>query len=135
MAITKDSGRQSPLVAKVDFAVADLDAGAVTASTVFEAVDLPANAIVCGGRLVITEVINGGGATTIAVSVGSDVLLADQDVKTAVGEWPLVPTGTKYTVSDTADLDLALATSAATTGAGYLEVQYYIDGRACEVQG
>ena len=135
MAITLDSGRQYPLVAVLEVGYAMLDAGAVTATTVFEAIDLPVNAIISGGRLVITEVINGGGATTIALIVGSDVLLADQDVKSAVGEWPLTPTGTEYTVSDTVDIDLALATSVASTGIGYVEIEYYVDGRANETMG
>lgn len=136
MAITKNGGRQYPLVARVDFTFADFDAGAVTASTIFEAMDMPANAIVTGGALVVTTAFVGTTAATADVGDGGDpdrYSASPIDLMT-LGRTALTLTGYKNTAADTIDMDVILTVAAATAGAGYLEVQYVIADRANEVQ-
>jgi len=140
MAITKSTNRQYPLFARVYFTFADFNAGAVTATTVFAAMDMPAGATIVGGALAVTTVFDSTGAVTASVGIGGDAAkyLADTDLKTlgrtnftgqfgADGE-------TGFSTLDTIDLDVAIATDASTTGAGYLDVEYILDDRANEVQ-
>lgn len=136
MAITKNSNRQDPLVAKADFTFADFNAGAVTATTIFAALDLPVNAIVISGHLVVTTAFNSTGAVTASVGDGGSAAryLGDTSLKSAA-RTALVPTGYKYTAGDAIDLDVAIATDASTAGAGYLIVEYIVDGRGVENQG
>jgi hypothetical protein len=136
MAITKDSNRQGVLVVHQPFTWEDLGDGAITTTTVFDAIQMPANAIVVGGQLVITTVWDSSGTTTVSVGDGGSAAryLGDTSIKSAA-RTALVPTGYKYTAGDTIDLDLALATGVATAGEGYLEVEYIIDGRSNENQG
>ena len=131
MAITKNGGRQYPLVAEVDFTFADLATGVV-----YPAIDIPANAVVVGGELVVTTAFNSG---TSAVIEAGDGVVADRylptpvDLKTA-GRTALTLTGYRYTAPDTIDVMATLAGTAATAGAGTLRVQYVIKDRAQEVQ-
>ena len=94
MSITKDIGRQYPLVARVDFTYASFGASGVAE----EAIDLPVGAVVTGGALVITTAFNS--ATTDAIEVGDgDAVarfLASQDVKSAAGRFALTGTETIY---------------------------------------
>ena len=129
MAITKQAGRQWPLVGKAEFAFGDL-----TDATAVEAVDLPYGAIVTGGMLVITTAFDSATSDTIAVSVGSDTLLAAQDVKTAAGSWPFTAGSGPTTAPDTVDVTWDGTGAAPSAGAGYLIVEYVIDDRATEVQ-
>lgn len=136
MAITKNSNRQGSLFAKADFTFADFNAGAVTTTTIFTALDLPANAIVVGGALVITTAFVGPTAATASVGDGASAarFLGDTNLL-AAARTALVPTNYKYTAGDTLDLDVAMSVAAATAGAGYLLVEYIIDGRGVENQG
>ena len=135
MSITKDGGRQYPLVAKAPFTFADFDAGAVTATSIFEALDLPGDAVVTGGALVITIAFVGPTAATASVGDGLSAAryLADTDLK-STGRTALVPTGYETLTPDSIDLDVAMSVAVATAGAGYLEVEYIIGNRANEVQ-
>lgn len=127
MAITKDSGRQDVLAAVVDFTYADLvDATAV------EAINMPAGAIVVGGRLVITTAFNSGTSDTIAVGDGTNAYLAATSVA-ATGSTELAG-GLPYSASDTVDLTWDGTGAVPTAGAGKLIVEYVVSGRACEVQ-
>ena len=122
-----DSGRQDVLVAVQAFDYSELvDATAVPA------VNVPPGAIVVGGQLVITTVFNSATSDTIAVGDGTNAYLAATDV-TALGATALGG-GLPYSVSDTVDLTWDGTGAVPTTGAGYLVLEYVIDGRACEVQ-
>lgn len=135
MPITKNAGRQSVLHARVDVTFADLAAGAVTTSTIFEALDIPGDAVVVGGALVVTTAFDGPTAATIAIGDGGSAAryLADTNLK-AAARTALVPTGYKYTAKDTIDGDVAMSVAVATAGAFTLEVDYVISGRANENQ-
>lgn len=135
MAITKNNGRQWPLSARVEFTFADLNAGAITATTVFEALDLPVGAIVTGGQLVVTTAFVGPTAATASVgdTAAAARYLADTDLKTEA-RTALVPTGYENTLGLSVDLDVAMSVAVATAGAAYLEVQYIITSRANENQ-
>ena len=73
MAITKDSGRQQLIHASVDISYADFDTsiiGTSSTSTV-EAIDLPLNAIVLGGSLVVKTAWNTEGVRAYGVLTSS----------------------------------------------------------------
>lgn len=127
MAITQDAGRQNVLVAKQSFALADLvDATAVAA------VSVPAGAIVVGGHLGITTAFDSGTSDTIAVGDGTTTYLTATSVAaTGVTEFTTV-VGPMYASADTIDITWDGTGTAATTGVGYLVVEYIIDGRATE---
>lgn len=133
--IAKQGGRQYPLVAKIDFTFADLAAGAVTATTIHEALDLPPGAMITGGGLNVTTAWVGPTAATASVGDGGSAAryLADTDLK-AAAYTPLVPTGLIYTVEDSIDLDVASSVAVATAGEANLTVEYVISDRANEVQ-
>lgn len=130
MAISKDVGRQYPLVARVPFTYADFGASGVAE----QAVDTPAGAKVIGGELVITTAFNS--ATSDAIDVGDGVTpgryLSAQDVKTAAGRFALVPTNYSYAEKDTIDIEWTGVGTAPTQGAGYLLLQYILEDRANE---
>lgn len=115
MAITKDSGRQWPLVAVVDFDYADIPAQAT-----YEAIDLPAGAMVIGGVLEVITPDTGNG--TIAVHIGSVVLLAANDydaaARTFITETDVAaPTSQRYGQWDaTTGLNIGTGNAALTAG-------------------
>ena len=130
MAISKDTGRQWPLCAVVDIAYSDTP----TDATFYEAVDLPANARVIGGALVVKTAWD---STTDTFSVGDSGAaaryLSATDLKT-VGTTPF-----DFSTDDgSAPLDVGVTFGftgpASTAGAAQLIVQYVIDGKANEVQ-
>lgn len=135
MPITKNGGRQTVLHARVDVSYADLAAGAVTTTTIFAALDLPGDAVIVSGALVVTTAFVGPTAATVSIGDGASAAryLADTDLKTAA-RTALVPTGFKYTAKDSVDCDVAMSVAVATAGAFTLEVDYVIDGRANENQ-
>lgn len=133
MAITKDTSRQTPLVASVDFTYADIP----TTATVYEAIDLPPNAVVLSGTLFITTAWNSG--TTATVDIGDTT---DPDrytaspldlTTTAPAGLALDVAGGKSVSNASIDLTTVFAGTAATAGAATLVVQYIIEGRANEV--
>ena len=129
MAITKDIGRQTPLVAIVRFTFADVvDAVAV------EAVDVPPNAIVVGGALVIETAFNSATSDVADIGDGADPnrYTASAINIAATGRTALTLTGFKYTAHDTVDVTWNGTGTAPTAGAGYLELHYVIEGRANE---
>jgi len=137
MSITKDSGRQYPLVAVVDITYDDFVVSGDETSGVYEAIDLPANATVVGGELIVDTAWDT--ATTATADIGDD---GDPDRYTAsplnlksAGRTALALTGYEYTASNTIDIDFVTAGADATAGAARLIVQYVIDDRACENQG
>lgn len=130
MAITEDRGRQTVLSAMVHFTYADFTSGSATA-----AVTLPGGAHVVSGQLVVTTAWNS--ATSAAIEVGDtsavDSLMSSQDVKTAAGVWDITPYTGAYSAKEDITIELT-EVGAATAGAGYLVINYVIDGRAVEVQ-
>ena len=123
MAITKNVGRQTVLVADVD-----ITAAMIPAVAVYEAVDLPVGAIVTGGTFEVITVDAGGG--TVKVNLGADVLLA-ATATSAVIQTFFTQGAAEITAADTVDVEVE--TAVLTTFVGRLIVQYIIDGRANEV--
>lgn len=132
MAITKNTARQELIVAYVDVALADLTSG-----TAFNAIDLPANAVVVGGDVVVTTAFNSGTSDVIIVG---DVTTTNRYVASttiaAAGRIAVVPTGfTVTTTQPSVRLTWTAVGTAATTGALRLMVTYYVKGRAAFSQG
>jgi hypothetical protein len=123
MAITKNVGRQTSLVASVD-----ITAAMIPAVAVYEAVDLPVGAIVTGGTFEVITVDAGGG--TVKVNVGADVLLAATATSGAI-QTLFTQGAAEITAADTVDVEVE--TAVLTTFVGRLIVEYIIDGRANEV--
>jgi hypothetical protein len=124
MTISKNTGRQWPLVATSLITFAELDSIAT-----HEAVDLPGGAKVTGGSLEIVTVDAGGG--TVAVAMDGVTLLAAKSSATATRN-PFTQTGPATTAPTT--VDLVLAAFVLTTGVYRLTVEYVLDGRANETQ-
>lgn len=133
MPITKNANRQELITAFVDFTFADIP----TTATAYDALDIPQNAIITGGDLVVTTPWNT--ATTATLSVG-DVTLATRyattvDLKTAA-RTALTVTGFTHTnVEKVLRGTTAFVGAAATAGAARLTVQYYVKNRAAFTQG
>jgi hypothetical protein len=128
MAITKVGGRQDILVAEVSFTFAQTVAGAL------EMVNLPANARVVGGDLIVDTVWD---STTNTLSLGDGITPTRYTTTTtlkALGRTALGLTGYKYTAADTVDGTYAETGAVPTTGAARLQVQYTIADRALENQ-
>jgi hypothetical protein len=118
----------------VEFTYADLGT-AVTASSIIEAIDLPAGAIITSGYLNVTTAWVGPTAATVSVGDGGSAAryLGDTSIK-ATGLTDLVPTGYKYTAADTVDFDLEQTVAVSSAGAAELVVYYIIEDKANEVQ-
>jgi hypothetical protein len=138
MSITKESGRQDELIAKVEFGFANV------ADNAYEpAVDLPSGAIVTGGGLTITELFNS--ATTDTFAIGDQVQGAaarpaqyaaqSADVTVAPTHIPIVPTGEKYAKPATVGVRWDGTGAVPTAGKGLLVVKYVIDKRAHSSEG
>lgn len=131
MAITKNSGRQEVISARV---TGTFGTGAdIGVQGTYGAIDVPAGAIVVGGYFYISD------ATTATVDVhvgdgGVTNRYADNVDGAATGITALTITGYKYTVADTIDLLVDTADPAA-DGAWELVVNYIVDGRAAFSQG
>ena len=131
MSITKDPGRQFPLVAVVRFTYADLESGVDLG-----AVDLPGGAIRMGGELVIETAFNSATSDTISVgdAGGNDAALAATDV-TSAGTTALTGfSGEIQSTPETLTLTWTGTGAAPTAGSGYLRVTYGIEGRATDAQ-
>ena len=131
MAITKEAGRQWPLVAVCTFTGGtEVDA---VASSPFEAIDLPAGAIVTGGSFYTPAGFTGNGE--IAIHIGSSVLIAaadyDAEANVAFDMVTIDALGGALAANDTVDVVLTIA--ALSDGTGRLIVEYVIEDRANEV--
>lgn len=130
MAIEKDVARQYPMVARVPFVYTDFTTGVGV-----EAVDLPANAHVSGGALVITTAFDSLTSDTIEVGdAASAARYLSQDVKTAAGSFAIVPTEFALTTAGSVTIEWTGVGTAPTQGAGYLLLEYVIQDRANENQ-
>lgn len=131
MAITLNSGRQEVIAARV---VVTLGTGNdVDAIGTYPAVQLPANAVVVGGNISVSD------ATTATVDFNlGDADDADRYAAAvdggAVGSALLTVTGTKYDVPTV--LNLGVATAApADEGQVEITVLYVVEGRAAFSEG
>ena len=131
MAITKFSGRQEVISAKVDFGFADLESGSFE-----QAIDLPTGAVVVGGQLVVTEAFDSG--TSDAADVGdadTGDRYADGVDLQSTGLTALTPTGFVYSPAKPVGVTWTGAGTAPTAGAASLIVQYVVEGRAAFAHG
>lgn len=128
----KSVGRQSPLVAVVDLAIADLPTGVAV-----KAVRLPPGAVVTGGGIRVVAASNAG--TTDVLDVGdsasgaayvNDANAKTLDLYTALG----LKLGHKYASGDDITVTRTEAGTAATVGTFRLTVEYVIAERVTEVQ-
>jgi hypothetical protein len=133
MAIVKDRGRQYPLWAYQQAALADLPTGVTT-----DLIDLPPNAVIVDGFLETSEGFNAGTSAVMDVGItGTPTkFLTDSNVAApatvsfavAVLAIPTGTTGTKITVTPT------YVGTAATLGKLWVGVAYVIRARANENQ-
>jgi hypothetical protein len=131
MAITKDSGRQEVVVARV--AVTFGTGNDISATGTYGAIDIPKGAIVIGGYINVSDATT----ATVDIHVGDGATTnryADNVDGGAAALTALTVTGYKYTAADTIDLliDTAAPTAA---GAAELVVMYMVDGRAAFSEG
>lgn len=129
---TKDDGRQYALVAQADILQSDFATGVGQA-----VIELPQNAIVTGGQLIVDTAFDSatsdtgeiGDVTTAARYVGAVDL-------TAVARTALIPTGFKTTATETnIYFENTEVGAAGTAGVARLIVEYIIDARRNENQG
>lgn len=129
MAITKNAGRQYPLVAEA----AVLGGDEVTVTGTYEAIDLPAGATITGGFYEVTTAFTGTGTVAVHLS-GAVVGVANNG--NATGVFPFLVADldglTTTTAADTVDAEVATATL--TDGVGRIVVEYIIADRAHEAQ-
>ena len=123
MAITKDSGRQYPLVA-----IIDLNFTNIPAIAVYEAIDLPGGAMVTGGVFEVITVDSGSG--TVKVQIGAVELLAATSTAAASRTF-ITETDVVTTAPDTVDVEVE--TAVLTTFVGRLIIEYVMTDRANEV--
>lgn len=131
MAVTKDSGRQEVIAARV---VVTFGTGNdIAVQGTYPAIDVPEGAIVVGGHINISD------ATTATVDVhlgdgGVTNRYADNIDGGATGLTALTLTGYKYTAADTIDILVDTADPAA-AGQAEVVVMYIVDGRAAFSEG
>lgn len=128
MSITKQSGRQELIVAYVDINLADLATGVAAA-----AMDLPANAVITGGRLITTEAWNSTSTDTMSVGdvTSATRYLTTGNIRALAANVALVPTGFIHTTTEKEILvTWASGGGSPTTGKVRLEVHYFVKGRA-----
>lgn len=131
MAISFDSGRQSPLVAEGAFTYADLVSG--TGSAIIK---LPYNSVVVGGFIVVDTVFDS--VTSDVVDIGDstdpDRYTASPVDLTAAGATLLSLTGYVNTGGLDIEAEWTGVGGSTSQGAARVFVVYIIDGRATEVQ-
>lgn len=133
MAITKNTARQEVIAAYVDFTFAD----APTTATIYDALNLPTNAVVVGGDLVVTTAWDTGTTATIDVGdVTSGNRYANDVNLKAAARTALTLTGfVTTTTQPVINVTPTLSGTAATAGAARLTVLYVVKGRAAFSQG
>lgn len=112
--------------------------GPVANTVTFDAIPMPAGAVITGGELIVETAAVGPTACTLSLGVAGSLttLLNAVDLKT-VGRTALTLTGAASLVSNTgADLRMTLnyTVANATAGKFRIRVMYTIDGRSHEVQ-
>lgn len=133
MAIKKNSGRQELIVAHLTIGFADIAAYGTAES----AIDLPGNAILVGGDVVVTTAWNSATTATLTLGDAADAdryTAAPIDLKTA-GRTELTVTGFKHPVAEALKALVAQTGAAATAGSARITIQYFVEGRAAFSQG
>jgi len=133
VAIKKNSSRQELIVAHLDIGYADPTAYG-TAEAAF---DLPANAILFGGDVVVKTAWNSATTATLKLGDAADddrYTSSAIDLKTA-GRTALTLTGYKHTVSEALKALFAQTGTGATAGAARITISYFVEGRAAFSQG
>ena len=132
MSITKNSGRQWPIVAEVDFAFGDFGASGVIEA----ALDLPGNAVIIMGEIVIDTVFNSGTSDTLTVGDvgGTENRYASGVNGQAAALTALTRNGVRNTAPTAVGIKWTGVGAAPTQGAGRLLVAYSREGRALVVQ-
>jgi hypothetical protein len=130
-ALKLQSGRQTPIVAYIDVALANLASGVD-----LPVAELPAGASLLSGDIVVTEAFNSG--TSDVLSVGDPTTynryISAQTVA-AAGRTALVPTGYVYTAPTKVSVRLVSVGTAATTGKVRVRLSYIVDKRSQFNQG
>ena len=131
MPIKKNASRQELIVANLTINFNDPVIG-----TAENAIDLPGNAVVVGGDIVVTTPWNN--VTTAALSLG-DAAVATRyanavDLKTAA-RTALTVTGFKHNVAEALKSLVAQTGTAPTAGSARVTLHYYVIGRSGFSQG
>ena len=132
MTITKNAGRQEVISAYVDIDYTQLTSGAAA-----NAIDLPVNAVVVGGDVVVGTAWNS--VTSDAIVVG-DATTANRYLGStsiaATGRTALVPTGFLVTATQpSVKVTWTGVGTAPSAGALRLRVDYIVKGRSAFSQG
>lgn len=133
MSIKKNSGRQELVVAYLDIAFSDVTAYGLAE----DAIEIPGNAVITGGEIVVTEAWNSATSATLKLGDAADddrYTAAAVDLKT-LGRTALTLTGFKHAKTESLKALLAQAGAAATKGKARIVVNYYVEGRAAFAQG
>lgn len=141
--LLKNRGLQYPLVAEFTFNVTDTMTatdgverafGVAGAAAIFDVLNLPPNAVLIGGELVVETASNDSGTSTVSVGDSGSAAryLAATSIKTA-GRTALVPTGYRGNGEDLR-LTFANAGGGATAGTVTVRAMYTVAGRTNEVQ-
>lgn len=140
MAITKNANRQELITAYVEFdledlmgekttASADISVGALTDDAEYTtSIAMPVGAVVTGGSVQVLVPFDSSSADVVSVGDDSDDdrYLNDQDI-TAIGTFPLVPTGFVHTAAEPFIEIVWNATGTdSTVGRMILTVEYYV---------
>ena len=136
MAITKNSGRQWPQVARVEFTYDEAGTAVVASPNILEVMNVPTGAIILRGYINVTTAWVGPTAATVDIGDGGD---PDRYTGSPVS---LLATGLtafdaglgyQYTAADTIDIDYVQTVAVSTAGAAEIVVEYIIEDKANEV--
>lgn len=128
MALTKDGGRQWPLVAKLSFSQPDFGASGVAE----DAIDLPAGASVISCSITTTVVFDGTADTFDVTGAGITLAAADAQALGTVEASAI--DSTALTAQTAVQLEWTSGGGTPTEGSAFLLVEYVMDGKADNVQ-
>ena len=131
MAITKDVGRQYPIVAHVTVSYSDLTSG-----TAEEAIDVPADAIYLWGYVDVKTAFDSATSDVLDVGDGDDDdrYTSSQIDISSTGRTDVDVVGQQYTESDTIDVTWTGTGSAPSAGEFDLVFAYIIEDRENETR-
>ena len=125
MAIIKNTNRQEPTLAHVTFTFGT--GSDISAQGTYPAIELPQNAVVTRGHLVVSDATDAGVTVAVTGFLGASSAAA-------TGIFPLVATGIESLVPSVLNVVVAGATPVA-IGSATLVVEYYVKGKAEWSQG
>lgn len=128
MSYTENTGAQAPSVKIADVVLADL-----TSAEALAVISLPAQAIIIGGHVYVSEVFNSTSSDAITIGDGADAdeYLGSTSVQ-ALGRTALVPTGIPCSSENEKTVKITWTSGGGTptTGALQVIVMYVEPGRA-----